>query len=153
VLVRLILRRRYGVDPRVVEPEDSTAADAELVIGDPALKTRLQGKVVLDLAAEWKSLTGFPFVFAFWAARKDAWREEYGEVFRNSYRCSRSDFPAMVDSEVESAERSGAAGLSHEVIEDYLRHCLHYELTDRDNEGLELFYRWAREDGLIAGAR
>jgi len=42
-------------------------ADARLIIGDPALKTRLNGKVVLDLAAEWRAFSGHSFVFAFWA--------------------------------------------------------------------------------------
>lgn len=149
VLVRLILKRRYGLIPRVVGPEDPAAPDAELVIGDPALKTRLQGKVVLDLAAEWKSLTGFPFVFAFWAARLDAWREEHAAVFRNSYLSSQSDFDSMVDSEVEKTRAGGAEGLSREVICDYLRHSLHYELGARDEEGLNLYYRWSREDGLL----
>ena len=151
VLVRLILKRRYGVTPRLAGGNEGAAPDAELVIGDPALKTRLQGKVVLDLAAEWKSLTGYPFVFAFWAARRESWSEKYGEVFRSSYRASQSDFDSMVESEVETARAGGAEGLSREVIADYLRHCLHYELGPRDEEGLNLFYRWARKDGLIEG--
>src|SRR6185503_3480114 len=57
VLARLLLKRRYGLEPRYEEAdpsgETSTAADARLVIGDPAMKTRLNGFVVLDLAAEW----------------------------------------------------------------------------------------------------
>src|SRR5712691_2308546 len=69
VLALLLLRRRYGVSLSVVEQGE---ADAELMIGDPALKAQLSGQVVLDLAAEWKSWTGFPFVFAFWAVRREA---------------------------------------------------------------------------------
>src|SRR5262245_51724849 len=69
VLVRLLLERVYGLSPeyRSVSPD----SDARLIIGDPALKAGLQGQVVLDLAAEWKSWTGFPFVFAFWAVRRE----------------------------------------------------------------------------------
>src|SRR6478736_8372964 len=41
-LVRLLLKRRYGLEPRYEEgslsADASTAADARLVIGDPALK-------------------------------------------------------------------------------------------------------------------
>jgi chorismate dehydratase len=145
VLVRLILERRYGIAPELVEGE----ADAELVIGDPAMKARLQGRIVLDLAAEWKSLTGHPFVFAFWAVRKEAWRADLPGVFRDSYRFSQTDFDSMVDSEIETARRGGAADLSREMIEDYLRHGLHYELTAEDVAGLELFYRWAEEAGYL----
>ena len=149
VLVRILLKRRYGVVPRVVAPDGKEPVDAELVIGDPAMKARLQGRVVLDLAAEWKSLTGFPFVFAFWAVRREAWSEKLSEVFERSYRFSRDNFQAMIDSEVETAGPGGTPPFSREVIEDYLRHSLHYELGPRDNEGLELFYRLAREERLV----
>ena len=144
-LVRILLKRRYGIAPTVVESN----ADAELVIGDPALKAAQVGRVVLDLAAEWRSLTGYPFVFAFWAVRRDAWSGDHEEIFRASYLVSNEGFEAMVDSEIETARARGNAALSRPMIEDYLRHCLHYELGPEDLAGLELFYRYAEEDGLV----
>jgi chorismate dehydratase len=144
-LVQILLKRRYGIVPEAVE----TAADAELVIGDPALKTNLRGRVVLDLAAEWRSLTGHPFVFAFWAMRKSAWRPGTEEIFRASYRASMESFDAMIDSELSTARDAGNKLLSRAMLEDYLRHSLHYELTAADLAGLDLFYRWAEEDGLV----
>src|SRR5215471_7510691 len=68
-LTRILLKRVYGVAPEYREGAGS--ADARLIIGDPALKTRLNGHVVLDLAAEWRAFTGRSFVFAFWAVRSD----------------------------------------------------------------------------------
>jgi chorismate dehydratase len=145
VLVRILLKRRHGIEPEIVASE----ADAELVIGDPALKTRLQGRVVLDLAAEWRSLTGFPFVFAFWAVRRSAWTPGIESVLRDSYRASAAEFDEMVDSELATARAQGDEALSRPMIEDYLRHSLHYELGPEDDGGLELFYRFAEEDGLV----
>ena len=144
-LVRVLLKRRYGISP---ESRDE-GADAELIIGDPAMKAELQGRVVLDLASEWRSLTGFPFVFAVWAVRKEAWNDSLRNVLFDSYRASLSDFDAMVGSEIETARDRSGARLSRAMVEDYLRHCLHYELTEADEQGLALFARWAREDGLI----
>jgi chorismate dehydratase len=144
-LARILLKRRYGLAPEIVTENP----DAELVIGDPALKTRQQGRVVLDLAAEWRSLTGFPFVFAFWAVRRTAWTPELESVLRASYRASAASFEAMVDSEIATARAQGDDSLSRAMIEDYLRHCLHFELGSGDLAGLELFYRFAEEDGLI----
>src|SRR5262245_29329574 len=93
VLVRLLLKRVYRLDPGYVSsPED---ADARLVIGDPALKARLQGQVVLDLAAEWKSWTGYPFVFAFWAVRRQAWREDLPALFAGARRRAMESFDAL----------------------------------------------------------
>ncbi|HYB53822.1 MAG TPA: hypothetical protein VEG84_08140, partial [Thermoanaerobaculia bacterium] len=50
-------------------------------------------------------------------------------------------------------EEAAETGLSEPVVEDYLRHALHYELNAGDLEGLDLFYRLAAEEGLIAAAR
>ena len=144
-LVRILLKRRFGIEP---EGRDRDA-DAELIIGDPAMKAELQGRVVLDLASEWRSLTGFPFVFAVWAARREAWSEELRRALFDSYRASLPAFDAMVDSEIETARNRSGARLSRAMVEDYLRNCLHYELTEADEKGLALFARWAREDGLV----
>ena len=52
-----------------------------------------------------------------------------------------------------NASEAAASGLSEAVVEDYLRHSLHYELDAGDLEGLELYYRLAAEDHLIPPAR
>jgi chorismate dehydratase len=145
VLTRLLLKRRYGIDPVYREPGAST--DAALVIGDPALKTRLNGKVVLDLAAEWRAFSGHPFVFAFWAMRPGVPFADVRRVVLDSYAAARREFPVLV------AKEAADSGLSEAVVDDYLRHALHYELDSGDLEGLDLFYRLAAEEGLIDRAR
>jgi chorismate dehydratase len=144
VLIRLLLKRQYGIAP---EYRQKGAADATLVIGDPALKTRLNGCVVLDLAAEWRAFSGHPFVFAFWAVRAGVDATEAARIVRDSYSAGRREFARLVEKE------AGESGLSRAVLEDYLRHSLHFELDAGDLEGLELFYRLAAEDGLTAPAR
>src|ERR1019366_8886438 len=52
------------------------AHDAALVIGDPALQIDPSRYVTLDLAEEWIRHTGKPFVFAFWAVRRQALQED-----------------------------------------------------------------------------
>jgi len=144
-LTRILLGRRYGLRPAYAEGGDS--ADARLIIGDPALKTRQNGHVVLDLAAEWRAFSGHPFVFAFWAVRGSAATPEVERLLRTSYDAGRREFPRLV------REEAAESGLSEAVVEDYLRHALHYELDDGDLEGLSFFYRLAAEDGLIEQAR
>ena len=122
-------------------------ADARLIIGDPALKTRLNGHVVLDLAAEWRAFSGHPFVFAFWAVRESAATAEVTALLRRSHAIGIHQFDRLV------REESAASGLSEPVVEDYLRHALHFELDAGDLEGLSVFYRLAAEDGLIPEAR
>jgi predicted solute-binding protein len=167
-LVRILLKRVYGLDPeyresgignqesREEESPRSTSdsrlpissrADARLIIGDPALKTRLNGKVVLDLAAEWRAFSGHSFVFAFWAVRAEAAAAEVAPLLRRSYEAGQRNFARLI------GEESAQTGLSEAVVEDYLRHSLHYELNAGDLAGLDLFYRMAEEEGLIASAR
>jgi chorismate dehydratase len=145
VLTRLLLKRRYGIEPEYLDREGT--ADATLVIGDPALKTRLNGCVVLDLAAEWRAFSGHPFVFAFWAVRAGVDAAEAARIVRDSYSAGRREFARLVEKE------AGESGLSRAVLEDYLLHSLHFELDAGDLEGLDLFYRLAAEDGLIPTAR
>jgi chorismate dehydratase len=144
-LTRILLKRVYGLEPEFSESEESP--DARLVIGDPALKTRLNGHVVLDLAAEWRAFTGRSFVFAVWAVRDDADAELAARAVRASRARSVSEFERLV------REESAETGLSEAVVEDYLSHSLHFELTPQDLEGLELFYRLAAEERLIPQAR
>ncbi|HEY3203903.1 MAG TPA: menaquinone biosynthesis protein [Thermoanaerobaculia bacterium] len=145
VLTRILLKRCYGLEPEYREGE--FAADARLIIGDPALKTRLNGHVVLDLAAEWRAFSGHPFVFAFWAVQEAAATPSVAALFRRSYEAGLAQFEQLLQQE------ESATGLSTAVIEDYLRHALHFDLDEGDLEGLRLFYRLAADDGLIERAR
>ena len=151
-LTRILLKRVYGIEPTYEEAggrrqEAGAKTDARLIIGDPALKTRLNGHVVLDLAAEWRAFSGHPFVFAFWAVRESAATPDVAAILRGSYARGRDEFDRMV------REEAAASGLSEPVVEDYLKHALHFELDAGDLEGLALYYRLAAEDGLISQAR
>jgi chorismate dehydratase len=145
VLTRLLLKRRYGLRPVFFEGEGD--ADARLVIGDPALKTGLNGFVVLDLAAEWRAGFGHPFVFAFWAVAPGVPTGGLARVLRGSFEKGREDFSRL------AGEEAARTGLSAAVVEDYLRHSLHDELDRGDLAGLETFYRLAEEEGLISSPR
>jgi chorismate dehydratase len=151
-LTRILLKRVDGLEPEyrgseAGNRESSGPADARLIIGDPALKTRLNGHVVLDLAADWRAFSGHPFVFAFWAVRESLATAEVASLLRRSYEAGLANFASMV------GEEASSSGLSEAVVEDYLRHALHFELDAGDLEGLRLFYRLAAEDGLIPEAR
>jgi len=62
----------------------TTDHEAVLVIGDAALLLRARAgyPCVTDLGEEWKRWTGLPFVFAVWAARRDADRQAVQAVHR-----------------------------------------------------------------------
>lgn len=153
VLTRILLKRVYGIEPEYRDTEANLSsegpakADARLIIGDPALKTRLNRQVVLDLASEWRAFSGHPFVFAFWAVAPGIPTEGLGDLMRGSYDRGRKEFDRLI------SEEALVSSLSPAVVEDYLRHSLHYELDAGDLAGLDVFYRIAAEERLISRLR
>src|SRR5438067_3829026 len=73
-LVKIIFREFLGFEPEWISAAPDLksmlrAADAALIIGDPAMKIPRDQFRVFDLAALWHEFTGFGFVFAMWMAR------------------------------------------------------------------------------------
>jgi chorismate dehydratase len=124
--------------------------DAALLIGDSALQVDRTRYQAIDLAEHWRHFTGKPFVFAFWAVRfasldQASQRYDLGEVF------SRSRDHGLERNHVAQIARDWAPrlSLSESDIKNYLLENIHYTLDRENAEGLELFYRYASELGLI----
>ena len=151
-LVQILLEERYGVQPEILvgSPplEDMLQdSDAALVIGDPALHVVPQdGDVVLDLAAEWKALTGRPFVFAVWAVRESIYTPELTESFEESLARGL----ASLDRIAEDAAHE--LGLPIAEMHEYLKENLSYHLGPEEWAGLEEFFARARQHGLVPQA-
>lgn len=129
------------------------ACDAGLLIGDPALRIDRKRYHTLDLAEEWIRYTGKPFVFAFWAVRGDALREadpalDLAAVFRES-RDHGLEAGSLDQIAREWAPR---LELSESEVRTYLTENIHYRLDAGCLEGLQLFYRYAGELGVLPGA-
>ena len=150
-LARLILDRRYGAAPEIAaQPPDLDrmlrSADAALIIGDPALRIdpALLPYHVYDLGAEWVEMTGFPMVFAVWAARPGLVTPEVVEAFRGSLEYGRARMDEIVA--IESARREFPPPLVREYL---TRHIVH-ELADRDYAGMRHFLALARSTAPAA---
>lgn len=147
-LVEIVLGDGYGVSPEIVSrPPDVEAmlaeADAALVIGDPALTVDREGYRVLDLAAEWRRLTGRPFVFAVWAARPGAGSQELVAALEGSLGLGLEEMDRIIERAV------GELDLAPDVVERYLLRHLRFALGGAELEGLEEFFRRAHDHGLI----
>ncbi|MFZ0815602.1 MAG: menaquinone biosynthesis protein [Candidatus Sulfotelmatobacter sp.] len=126
--------------------------DAGLLIGDPALQVDRSRYFTLDLAEEWIRYTGKPFVFAFWAVRRNALRETQSPDLATIFQQSRDHGlePASVDSIArEWAPRLGISGAD---VHSYLTENIYYRLDAPCLEGLQLFYRYAAEIGALPAA-
>ncbi len=147
-LVRILMRKFYSrfitVTPSAPRPDEMLGrADAALVIGDPALTYQGGAAYVYDLAAEWKKFTGLPFVFALWVGHEDSRLSK----FRKDFESSRDFGLSRVD-EI-AAEYGPKLKLAPEAVKVYLTRNIDYSLDEDNCKGLRLFYRLAREAGII----
>lgn len=147
-LVDIVLADRYGVSPEAtIHPPEVEKmleeADAALVIGDPALQVDRDRYRILDLAAEWRRLTGRPFVFAVWAVREGVAAEGLGAALNESLSIGFEQMDAIIDRAIEDL------GLARDVVQRYLRKHLRFALGRDELGGLEEFYRRAHAHGAI----
>jgi chorismate dehydratase len=129
-------------------------ADAAIVIGDPALlaleerENRFERTgeelVYHDLAHEWRSLTGLPFVSAIWAATSAApLTESSAQDFIQSRIHGLENIDALV------AEWSHKLPIPEQTIHAYLTANIHYILDEECLEGMRGFFRMAAETAVL----
>lgn len=144
-LSRVILARKYGVEPEVRShaphlPSMLEHADAALIIGDAALVLDPETLPfrVLDLGAEWVQMTGLPMVFAVWAARAEFPTQDPAP-FLESMRFGRAHIDDIARSE------HAKLGISEDLARSYLKNNIVFELGDREYAGLKTFLQHASE--------
>lgn len=143
-LARIVLAHKFGATPRVEPcPPDLTAmlerADAALIIGDPALRldpAELPYRVY-DLGQEWTAWTGLPMVFAAWAGPAAAIAPPVIRAFQESARYGRDRLEEIVVAE------SAARGFPPDLVRRYLTRHIVCELGEAEEQGMELFLRYA----------
>jgi chorismate dehydratase len=129
-------------------------ADAAILIGDPALlaleeranrfeRTGVE-LVYHDLAEEWHTLTGLPFVSAVWGAAHGSLLDE---SVANDFIQSRDHGLQNIDALV--AEWSGKIAIPEQTIRAYLTTNIHYVLDDECLEAMRVFFRMAALAGAL----
>ena len=156
VLVQLLLAERYGVRPEVApfRPDLEAmlaTADAALLIGDPALKVDRSELHVIDLAAEWRALTGLPFVFAVWAVGADVDPAVAAGEVTPLLAASLATAEAELDELIAAA--AAELRLPTDEVRTYLTRHLSYRLGAAERASLEEFFRRAHRHGLLPAPR
>ena len=145
-------------------------ADAAILIGDPALLALEERNnqfertgeelVYLDLAEEWRKLTGLVFVSAVWGVAPNVGLPAAGatrngiaggdvvdESIAEDFIRSRDHGLANIDALV--AEWSERFPIPEETIRTYLTANIHYVLDEECVEGMRGFFRMAAEYGIL----
>ncbi len=160
---QILFRKFIGTQPEFLPtPADPIAmlqqADAALLIGDPALlaiERRKQIEAALgpcdwyDLAHEWTSRTGTPWVAAVWAARPESLAAAglIPSQLTADLTASRDHGLANIDALV--AEWTPRIALPAGTIHAYLTGNIHYILDDPCLASIRLFRQYAAEAGIL----
>ncbi len=158
---RILFRRFTRTDPEFVSmPADPLGmlekCDAALLIGDPALLALEHKKQIeevtgpctwLDLAHEWHTRTGLPWVAAVWAVRREALTQispaQLGDDLNRSRRLGLSRIDHLVE------EWAPRIAIPPETIRAYLTENLHYSLDRPCIEAIRVFRNYAAEAGAL----
>jgi chorismate dehydratase len=177
-LTRILCSEHWKITPTFFEAPPNLndmleEADAALLIGDPALRLSIAieressagapGQTVCqvatlgissaetiyvhDVVEEWQNLTGLPAVLALWAARNDVANPEIIADFTAS-----RDFGLSRIAEI-CLDAARELQLPQQALESYLRHNIDFALGAENRSGLELYFRYAANLGLIPQAR
>ncbi len=157
-LVRVLCARVFRIQPTLEHWGPDLAAmltrcDAALIIGDNALlqeggtvSAGDRGAVTvekIDLGQTWTDATGLPFVWAFWAGPAGSLRAD--DVARLQQA---RDAGIQRTDEIAGEYFAGMPG-RHALGARYLRDNIKYRFGAGERAGLERFYRYAAESGVV----
>ncbi len=150
VLASLIWREMYGRQLRVTpyNPSvDREQCDAVLLIGDKVINNRpIDLDIQVDLGGAWKSLTGLPFVFAVWAAKRERELGDLAQMLAGARDLGLANLDHIAE------DVAPGMGWPVELARRYLTRRLVFKLDRRQREGLSLFLELANKNGLVAHA-
>jgi chorismate dehydratase len=154
-LLKIIIGKFMEGRPVYQQAEPSLAdmlehADAALLIGDHAIRASWSnpGYEVLDMGELWHRYTGHWMTFAVWAVRRDA-ADRHPEQVRSVYerlleskRLCKQDPASIVNKAVQQI------GGTPQYWREYFAN-LNHDFGPGHKAGLELYFRYARDLGLI----
>jgi chorismate dehydratase len=156
-LATVLLRRVFGVAPEPVSMAPDldamlASADAALLIGDYALFLDPQSAIrhsqseiqKIDLGELWTRTTGLPFVYACWTGTPEVLTPEDVEALQRA----RDEGFAHTDTVARAYYPGDTARQA--IASRYLRDNIRYMLGAEELEGLQTFYRFAAELGLVS---
>jgi chorismate dehydratase len=161
---QVLFRKFLGTQPDFL-PADADPiamlqhADAALLIGDPALLALEHREQIeqaagpclwLDIAHEWHTRTGLPWVAAVWAVRPEALSRAGFTHAQLTADLQQSRDHGLANIEALVDEWQPRIGLPSTTIRKYLTQNIHYTLTPGCIQAIELFRSYATEvDALL----
>ncbi|MEW6096772.1 MAG: menaquinone biosynthesis protein [bacterium] len=151
-LLKIIFNEVYSISPEfreinIILPKDLEENKATLLIGDQALMTSDKS---IDLGQEWYQFTKLPFVYAFWVIRAGIGIEDYRKIVKlltKSKECGMKNLDKIITNE------SKRLSLNKEIVSNYLRQTIRYDLKRPELKGILKFVNYAVKYKLIEKER
>jgi chorismate dehydratase len=151
VLGQVLWRKCFGTQLRIdplASLENTARAEAVLLIGDKVISQwREPWPCQIDLGELWKSLTGLPFVFAMWVARRPAATEHVARLLNEARDKGCNDARRL------ATIYGPQCHWPLPVAEEYLTRYMKYQMDGLSRKGLETFLEMAGALGLIPQPR
>ena len=138
-----IIADNYGVEAVPALPGPDNAEHPSLPIHNHCLF-----KLGLNLGELWYSFTGHPFVFALWIVRRDSAAVKHAVLKTLAAQLLDAKRLAYDSYEAIAAACLEKRWISAEALVEYWR-TISYDLTPAHRTGLQTFYRFAAELGLL----
>lgn len=140
LLLKWIMHEYWGIKPEIIVATDEhyrneiKGTTAGLVIGDRAFEQRKLSTFFYDLGAEWKKITGQPFVFAVWVSDK-----KLPQDFINNFNKANALGLTHIDEIVSSIQFD-----LYDLKKYYTLH-MNYLLDDRKKKAMHYFLQVMKE--------
>lgn len=157
LLLQILLTFHWGVEGYSLQAGGVDWADGLqqaqglLLIGDRALKAVQDGagKYCYDLGEAWKSLTGLPFVYALWLINRASSVGKNRELAEFAVLLEQATEGVGADAELLAARAPESSWFSVSELAGYWRNSINYRLDERHLQGLEQFYSYGVQLGLL----
>lgn len=143
-LIKILFTEHWKISPDYLSftppvEKGLEIADAALAIGDAGLVAEKQYPYCYDLGAEWKSMTGLPFVFALWITQQNVTMEKCLPYFVEAKRLGLENISEI------SKKCAAALPISEERFQHYFLDNLCYDLKKNQLNGMQLFFDNAKK--------
>lgn len=152
-LIQIILRLK-GIKAKIKQCSGTNIdlmlrdGDAALLIGDSAIHAIGKYRILADMGNEWKKLTGKKMVYALWVARDEFAREYPDKIKYVLDTLLRSKDYAYKNIMEIANFISKKKNIDSGFMREYLR-TLNYDFDDESVESLKLYFKYAKECGIV----
>lgn len=141
LLVKILFAKHWYVnvefeasDVGAISTSSLQSGEAVLKIGDKAFGEEGQYEYVYDLGEEWRKMTGLPFAFAVWIAKKDFSADKITQL-NTDLGIGVHDIPKVLASNPEVADRVD--------LKEYFERYIDYHFDDAKKQAHDLFRKLA----------